>query len=80
MLQQRSKPTTSPNTDKCRSVSPFHEVLTVVNMKYIMFWDVTPCSLVEFYQLVEERAALIFRMEEYAERAALPALLFDPEV
>jgi hypothetical protein len=30
-----------------------HETVTTVNMKSISIWDVTPCSLVEVYRLLE---------------------------
>lgn len=39
------------------------EVLTVVTVKITAFWDVMMCSLVDYYQLLEESAASIFKVE-----------------
>jgi hypothetical protein len=36
-------------------------VLTAASMKFTVFWDVAPCSLVEIYRLLEVLAASIFR-------------------
>jgi hypothetical protein len=33
-------------------------------MKIAAFWDVTPCSLVDHYRILEKCAALIFRAEQ----------------
>jgi hypothetical protein len=43
------------------------EVLTVVNMKIKVLWNLT-CSLVDRYQCFEELALFIFKLEEYVVR------------
>lgn len=42
------------------------EVLTAVSMRIMVTWYVTPCSLVDKYQVFEERAASVFSIEECA--------------
>jgi hypothetical protein len=44
------------------------EVLMSVTMKRTIFWDVTPCSLVEFTDVSEEHTAYIFTVKEYAKQ------------
>jgi hypothetical protein len=39
------------------------EVLKAVNIKPTVFWDVTPCNLVEGINVLEELAAAIFSVE-----------------
>jgi hypothetical protein len=44
-------------------------VLTKVDVKITVFWDVTPCSLVESANGGEERAAFTFRFDlRFSER------------
>jgi hypothetical protein len=40
------------------------EVLMAVTLKSTVFWDVTPCSLVKFSDVTEERIASKFRVEK----------------
>jgi hypothetical protein len=37
------------------------EVLMVVTIQSVVFWDVKPCSLVHGYHFLDEAAAFIFR-------------------
>lgn len=39
-------------------------VLTVMAMKVIVFWDIMMYSLIEFSDILEERTASSFRVEE----------------
>jgi hypothetical protein len=39
------------------------EILMAVSIKIMVFWDVTPCSLIDTYQDLEDPAASIFRIE-----------------
>jgi hypothetical protein len=40
------------------------EVFTAVVMKSIIFWDVTPCSLLDATDVSEEHITSIIRVEE----------------
>jgi hypothetical protein len=51
------------NTENFDQVAGF-EVLTVLNMKSTIFWDVTPCSPVEVHRLSEGHTASTVRVEE----------------
>jgi hypothetical protein len=60
--------TCSRQTELCyfknilKAVGP--EFPTAVTVENIISWAVTPCSLVEFYQLSEKHTLSIFRVEE----------------
>jgi hypothetical protein len=41
--------------------------LKVAAMKITVLWVVTPCSMVDFYRLLEENAASFFRVLFYPE-------------
>jgi hypothetical protein len=43
------------------------EVLRPGTLKSTDFWDVTPCSLVKFFDVPEERIASKFKVEKEAE-------------
>jgi hypothetical protein len=44
------------------------EILTAVSMKSTIFWDITPCSLLDVNDVSEKNVAFSFRDEEYAKR------------
>jgi hypothetical protein len=61
------------------------EVSTTVVMKSIIFWDMTPCSLLSFSRRSEEHIASIFRVEkiikqEPASKQVASRILFQPEI
>jgi hypothetical protein len=45
------------------------EVLVAMTTKSTIFWNVTPCSVVEVTDLSEGRAVSIFKVEEQAKQA-----------
>jgi hypothetical protein len=46
-----------------------YEVLAEVSIKCTIFWDLTPCSFVDFYGDMEKHIVSIFRVEELAGQA-----------
>jgi hypothetical protein len=44
------------------------EVLMVVKINISVLWDVTPCSLVDRYKLLEEHTSSILRVEDAGSR------------
>jgi hypothetical protein len=40
------------------------EILTAVTAKSTIFWDVTPCTLVEINRLSDEYTAFVLRIEK----------------
>jgi hypothetical protein len=40
-----------------------YEVLTIVIMKIVVFWDITLCNLIEYSNVLEEPAASISRVD-----------------
>ena len=52
------------NSQECNILCVRFQNFKVVTMKITAFWDVTPCSLVDRYNVSHERNASIFRVEE----------------
>jgi hypothetical protein len=52
------------NSQECNILCVRFQNFTVVTMKITAFWHVTPCNLVDRYNVSHESTASIFRLEE----------------